>query len=180
MNKHRRIVLVTAMVCTIIVGSGFWFLSVPTVDFWLDTDYYYKLSGGKWVTAKYHDSNSFAGTFMPVNCKNSGLFGANFEITVAFNGAAFSTETPLPYQQINETAAKFSYILGGLQEKRINVYFVIQNETSFVASLSISSSQESLEIANAQKSSIPWDRSYRELHYWFNDESNQFSPAVIN
>jgi hypothetical protein len=178
MVERKRVFLAVALVAIVLVAIGIsWFLVLPTVDFWLDPNYYFLKDEESWVTINFQNNASAAGTRTPIICKNNGLLPATFEITVVFSGAAFSKDTPMPYQQINDTAAVFTFSVGGFQEKKADVYFSILNDTRFSISLSLASDQALLRVANAQRSSLPWDRSYRELHYGFYD--NRFVAAVI-
>ena len=179
MVERRQAFLAAVLVIIVLAAVGIsWFLVLPTVDFWLDPNYYFLREEDGWVTVNWQSNASAAGTFTPINCKNTGLLPANFEITIAFSGAAFSKDTPMPYQQINETAARFTFAVGGFQEKKADVHFTILNDAQFSISLSITSDQALLRVANAQKSSLPWDRSYRDLYYSFYD--NRFVAAVIS
>ena len=180
MNKRRKAILAVALVAIVSAAAGiFWLLVFPVIDFWLDPSYYFLKEGEGWVTVNSINNASAPGTFTPINCKNNGLLPATFEITAVFSGAAFSNDTPMPYEKINETAAKFTFELGGNQEKKADVYFSILNETRFTISLSITSNQALLRVANAQKSSLPWDRSYRDLYYYSTD-NNKFVAAVVS
>ncbi len=177
MVKRRQVFVAITLIAIILVAIGISFFSVfPVVDYWLDPYTYFQDEEG-WRTMNFHNNISAAGTFTPINCKNAGLLPATFEITIVFSGAIFSTDTPMPCQQINQTAAKFTFTVDGFQEKKIDVYFTILNETRFAISLSITSNQGLLRVANAQKSSVPWDVSYRVLFYYFHD--NKFVAAMI-
>ena len=157
----------------------FWLFVLPGVDYWLDTDYYYQKVDGQWVTRNFHSKYTALDTLLPINCKNHGAMPATFEITITFNGASFSENTSMPYQQINSTAAKFAFTLNSYQEKNTNVYFTLTNATDFTVTLSLETNQGLLRVMDAQKSSVPWDRSYRELHY-FSGSDNKLVAAVIN
>ena len=161
-------------------GSGIFYLFVlPSVDYWLDTNYYYQKVDDQWVTRNFQNNNTLNETLLPINCKNHGAMLATFEITVAFNGASFSSDTSMPYQQINSTAAKFAFTLNGGQEKNANVYFTLTNTTRFTVTLSLEINQSLLRVMDAQKNPwLPWIRSYRELHYSGSD--NKLVAAVIN
>ncbi len=177
MVKRRRVFLAVDLIAIVLVAIGIsFFLVFPVVDFWLDP-YAFVKEGEGWRTISVHDNISVAGTFTPINCKNTGLLPAAFEITIVFSGATFSKDTSMPYQQINQTAAKFTFTVDGFQEKKANVYFTILNVTRFAISLSITSNQALLRVANAQKSSVPWDISYRDMEYYFYD--NKFVAAQI-
>lgn len=177
MNKRRKILLVASLIVIFAVaGSGVWFLAVPNVDFWLDPTHHYRRERESWVTVN-SAGDALDGTFVPIYCKNSGLFAVTLEVSVTFSGATFSTKTPQPYEQVNANTTKFTFTLGAFETKKTDVYFTIQNGTRFTASLSISSSQL-LNVASAQHSIwLPWDVSYRELHYYLSDGT--FYPAVI-
>ena len=149
------------------------------MDYWLDTNYYYQKVDDKWVTRNFHSRYTALYTLLPINCKNHGAMPASFEITISFNGASISSDTPLPYQLINSTAAKFAFTLNSYQEKNTNVFFTLTNTTDFSVTLSLETNQTLLRVVDAQKSSIPWDRSYRELHY-FSGSDNKLVAAVIN
>jgi hypothetical protein len=181
--KRRRAALLAAVFISIIAigGSGiFWLFIMPDVDYWLDTSYYYQKVDDQWVTRNLHSKYTVLDTLLPINCKNNGAMPATFEITIAFKGASFSSDTPLPYQQINSTAAKFAFTLNSYQEKNTNVYFTLTNSTDFTVTLSLETNQGLLRVMDAQKSpGIPWDRSYRELHYYLGSD-NKLVAAVIN
>jgi hypothetical protein len=118
--RRRRAALLAAVFILIIAfgGSGIFYLFVlPSVDYWLDTNYYYQKVDDRWVTRNFQNNNTLNETLLPINCKNHGAMPATFEITISFSGASFSSDTPLPYQQINSTAAKFAFTLNSYQEK---------------------------------------------------------------
>jgi hypothetical protein len=152
--KRRRTALFSVVIISVVVVAGssvFWLIVTPDVDFWLDPNLTYQKVAGNWVTINSENSISLNGSFMSVNCRNSGALTANFEITIVFSGASFSTDTPMPYQQINSTAAKFAFTLIGYQQKNANVYFTITNSTRFIISISLQTSQSLFRILNAQK-----------------------------
>ena len=178
----RKVLLVVVFISIIAIGGSgiFWLFIMPDVDFWLDTNYYYQKVANKWVTSNFQTNNPLNDTLLPINCKNNGAMPATFEITISFNGASFSSDTPLPYQLINSTAAKFAFTLDSYQEKNTNVYFTLTNTTDFTVTLSLETKQGLLRVMDAQKSpGIPWDRSYRELHY-FSGSDKKLEPAVIS
>jgi hypothetical protein len=180
--KRRRVALLAAVFISIIAigGSGiFWLFIMPDVDYWLDTSYYYQKVDDQWVTRNLHSKYTALDTLLPINCKNNGAMPATFEITITFNGASFSSDTPMPYLQINSTAAKFSFILNGGQEKNTNVYFTLTNTTRFTVTLSLESNQGLLRVMDEQKSPwFPWIRSYRELYY--SGAGDKLVAAVIS
>lgn len=159
MRRSRAVLLTVALIAIfVIAGSGiFWLFITPDADFWLPTNFYYQKVAGDWVSVNYSNNNTLDGTFAPINCKNNGALTATFEIIVVFSGAYFSTDTPLPYQQINDTTAKFAFTLNSYQEKSANIYFTIINSMSFTISLSLETNQTLLRVMNPQKSSDPWD-----------------------
>lgn len=118
--KRRRVALLVSAIILIAAVAGssmFWLFIMPDVDYWVYTDYKYQKVADNWVTVNLENNASVNGCFIPVGCKNSGFMPATFEVTVTFNGGSFSTDTPMPYQQINGSAAKFAFTLGGHQEK---------------------------------------------------------------
>jgi len=181
--KRRRAALLAVVFISIIVISGsgiFWLFIMPDVDYWLDTSYYYQKVDGQWVTRNFHSKYTSLDTLLPINCKNHGAMPATFEITITFNGASFSSDTPMPYQQINSTSAKFAFTLNSYQEKNTNVYFTLTNTTRFTVTLSLETNQGLLRIMDAQKSpGLPWDRSYRELYYGLGS-NDQLVAALIS
>ena len=182
MPRLSRKVLLAAVFISIIAigGSGiFWLFIMPDVDYWLDTNYYYQKVDDQWVTRNFQNKHTVLDTLLPINCKNHGAMPATFEITITFNGASFSSDTPMPYQQINSTAAKFAFTLNSYQEKNTNVYFTLTNTTRFTVTLSLETNQGLLRVMDAQKNPwLPWIRSYRELHYSGSD--NKLVAAVIS
>jgi hypothetical protein len=178
----RKVLLAVVFISIIAIGGSgiFWLFIMPDVDFWLDTNYYYQKVADKWVTANFQNNNTLTETLLPINCKNHGAMPATFEITITFKGASFSSETPMSYQQINSTSAKFAFTLNSYQEKNTNVYFTLTNATNFTVTLSLETNQSLLRVMDAQKNpGIPWDRSYRELHY-FSVSDNKLVAAVIS
>ena len=108
------------------------------------------------------------------------MLTATFKITIVFSGASFSTDTQLPYQEINTTAAKFDFTLNSGQEKNADVYFKITNNNNFTISISSETNQGLLRIVDARKfGSQPWQQSYRELYYGLSN-NNTFAPALIS
>lgn len=180
--KRRRAALLAAVFISIIAfgGSGiFWLFIMPNVDFWLNTNYYYQKVDDQWVTRNIQNKHTLNDTLLPINCKNNGAMPATFEITITFNGASFSSDTPLPYQQISSTAAKFAFTLNGGQEKNTNVYFTLTNVTRFTVTLSLETNQGLLRVMDEQKNPwLPWIRSYRDLYY--SGSGNKLVAAVIS
>ena len=162
-------------------GSGiFWLFIMPDVDYWLDTNYYYQKVNDQWVTRNFQNKHTILDTLLPINCKNNGAMVATFEITITFNGASFSENTSMPYQQINSTSAKFAFTLNAYQEKNTDVYFTLTNTTSFTVTLSFETNQGLLRVMDEQKSpGLPWIRSYRELHYYLGSD-DRLVAAVIS
>ena len=164
-------------------GSGiFWLFNMPDVDNWLNKNYYRyeNIDNPCGNPCNYNNKYTVLDTLLPINFKNHGAIPATFEITIAFNGASFSSETPKPYQQINSTATKFAFTLNGGQEKNTNVYFTLTNTTRFTVTLSLETNQGLLRVMDAQKTPwLPWIRSYRELYY-FSGSGNKLVAAVIS
>lgn len=179
--SRKELLAVVFISIITIGGSGiFWLFIMPDVDYWLDTSIYYQKIDDKWVTRNFHSKYTVLDTMIPINCKNNGAMPATFEITITFNGASFSSNTSMPYQQINSTAAKFSYTLNGYQEKNTDVYFTLTNTTRFTVTLSLATNQGLLRVMDAQKNPwLPWIRSYRELHYSLGSD-DKFVAAVIS
>ena len=178
MKRKAALMAIAILLIVAFVGSAiFWLFVMPNVDFWLNPTNTYQKVADNWVTTTYDNNSSVSGCLIPIGCKNNGALTATFQITIVFSGASFSTETPMPYQQINTTAAKFTFTLNSYQERNVNVYFTITNTTRFNISLSLQTNQSLLRITNAQKSS-PWDSSYRELYYSL--IGDKFVPAQIS
>jgi hypothetical protein len=180
--KRKRALLAAVFISIIAIGGSgiFWLFIIPDVDYWLDTSYYYQKVDDQWVTRNFNNKHTVLDTLLPINCKNHGAMPATFEITINFNGATFSSNTSMPYQQINSTAAKFSFTLHSYQEKNTDVYFKLTNTTRFTVTLSLETNQGLLRIMDAQKSPwLPWIRSYRELHYSLGSD-DKLVAAVIS
>ncbi len=180
MKKRRAALLAAAiiLIATVAGSSIFWLFIMPDVDFWIDTNYKYQKVAGNWVTINYATNASVNGCFIPIGCKNSGFMPATFEITVTFNGASFSTDTPMPYQQVGNSAAKFAFTLGGHQEKNVEAHFTIVNSTRFIISLSLQTSQGVFRVVDAQRGQ-PWDVSYRQLYFYEGSSNDSFIPDEL-
>jgi hypothetical protein len=186
MQKRNKLFLGAALIAVVVLaGSGlFWFFIEPAVDFWLDTGHLYQKVGNSWETVTSVNNSIFNNTIIPFYCKNYGLLPATFDITVVFTGASFSNQTQLQHQEINSSATKFDFTLGGGQEKTVNVYFNITSNDNFVVSLTFETNQGLLRIVDAQKfGSQPWQQSYRELHYGLTGDGRlepvRLVPALI-
>ncbi len=178
MKRRQATYLVAAIILiAAVAGSSiFWLFVMPDVDFWIVPNYEYQKVADNWVTTNYANNASASGCFIPIGCKNSGFMPATFVITAIFCGASFSTDTPMPYQQVSDTAAKFSFTLGGYQEKNVTVHFTITNSTRFNISLSLQTSQGLFRIADAQRGQ-PWDVSYRQLYFYAGVSNGKFTPV---
>jgi hypothetical protein len=164
------------LIVVMVIGVNIWLFLFPSVDYRLDENSYYQSSDGVWSTL--NKGENVNGTFIPVICKNSGLFGTTFEVTVTFSGVTFSNKTDAPYQQISESCAKFSFHLAPFEEQKVNVYFTIQNQTRFNVKLTLTSTDLLMHVADPHHSwMLPWDVSYRELFYSLSND--KFYPALI-
>ncbi|MGD6853005.1 MAG: hypothetical protein ACQCN6_13180 [Candidatus Bathyarchaeia archaeon] len=184
LKKNRKRVLSIVLAVTVLVAgcSVFWFVVMPNVDYWLDPNYRYQQFSDGWVTINHADNSTINGACMSINCKNNGVLPATFDVTIAFSGATFSTDTPQPYEQINGSAAKFTFTLNGFEQKSHNVYFTIANSSRLTASLSLQTNQILFKMMDVHGNTIPWQNvpclvSYRELTYY--NSSGNLVAAVI-
>ena len=177
---------VVLVVIILISGVGiFWFFIWPnienthtaTVDFWLEPKVYVKNATDNWGTEVDASHSILNATFSPFSCKNDGDLNATFDIIVVFSGVSVvPPDTQSTYQQINSTAAKFTFTLEKNQEKTANVPFTITSNDTFSISLSLQSSQSTLRIRIQ-----PQNFGVRQLYFGFmlDKGGNQvFSPTT--
>ena len=85
--------------------------------------------------------------YIIVYCANSGKSIGDFDLTIKFVNATFSTTTGQPYTKINAASAEFNFDLnaGNISASK-DVYFSINPDVnSFSITLSIHSNQASLK-----------------------------------
>ena len=103
--------------------------------FW--TVQYTEASIDYWMTEKNSFSKS-GSNYVTINCKNGGQSDGDFFLIVTFVNASFSHQTSRPYSSVDNSTAKFRYLLHAGESADKLVYFEIDEDvTSFSIHLSI-------------------------------------------
>jgi len=174
MKKRTVVILgfVSIAIATISVAALVWQMEKGTVNYWLNDTLQYQLVNGEWQTIDYSTNQNSTGIYQTIYCRNDGFTSASFDLVIAFQNAAYlgSSDTPrttwpISWNKINDSEAKYSFIVSPHTTQSINVSFQIINQTKgFVVSLSFQNNQ-SLHVESAQYGSQPWETFYRTLYY---------------
>ncbi len=141
-----------------------------TINYWLNDKLEYQLVNGQWQTVDYSTNQTSAGIHQTINCRNDGSTAASFDLIISFQNAIYlgssdSQRPPVMWTKINDTEAKYSFMVSLHSTQSIDVSFQISNGTqAFSVSLLFQSSQP-LDIESAQNGSQPWQAVYRTLYY---------------
>ncbi len=155
-----------------------------TIDYWLDNTLGYRMVNGQWETINLASNATSPGANILINCRNDGSSRASFDLIISFANAVYGGSSNIPrtmimWNKINDTSAKYSFIVSPHQTQSINVSFAIKDNTDdFTVSLSFESSQP-LKVESAQKGSQPWQVVYRSLYYGRTGDDS-FVPAMIS
>lgn len=180
MDRSQKVLLSIILIAIVATASSSIFSVTPIayINPWMDTYYRYEKIDGSWVTHNSKTNDTMPFLFVPVNCKNNGATDATFNITIAFEGALFSTSTPTPYWQINNTAAKFEFALKVGEQQTIPVYFQIDEKSGyFHISLSLDTDQNNLFVEPVRKENTFYG--YKQLYYVWLPEYGIYAPALI-
>lgn len=185
MNKKMLLAVAVIAITALTIFALFVYTQIASIDFWLDDTYEYKRTNAQWETVNYATNATSEGIYIPINCRNDGSATGTFALVISFNHATYSgsnaPQRPLiAWDKINETTAKYYFILKPNETQSINIYFSIDNETqNFSIMLSLESSQTFLRVESAQRGSQPWQVVYRALFYGLTD-ANTYLPAHIS
>ncbi len=185
MKKWVVLGLSVALVAIVAVALVvlFWQPQKGTIDFWLDHTLEYQVVNGQWETIDLATNATSPGLQIPINARNDGSSTASFDLIVSFTNAVYGGSSDVPrtmimWSKINDTSAKYSFIVSPHQTQSINVSFSIgDNIDHFTVRLFFESSQP-LHVEPAQKGSQPWQTVYRSLYFGRTGE-NAFAPALI-
>jgi len=172
MKKRKVAILgiVLIAIAAISVAAFVWQIENGTVNYWLNDTLKYELVNGEWQTIDYSTSQNSTGIYQTIYCRNDGSTTASFDLIISFQNAIYagSSDTPrttIMWNKINDSEAKYSFMVPPYTTQSINVSFQISNGTQgFVVSLSFQNSQ-SLHVESAQYGSQPWQTFYRTLYY---------------
>lgn len=187
MNKRAVLGLSIALVAITAVAlvTLLWQTQTGTIDYWFDNTLEYQMVNGQWETVNFSTNVTSPGINIPINCRNDGSSTASFDLIISFTNAVYGGSSDIPRTMImwgiiNDTAAKYSFIVSPHETQSINVSFAIDNNAQhFTVSLSFESSQLLLHAESAQKGSQPWQVVYRSLYYG-RIGNNAYAPALIS
>ena len=131
LKRRRKLIAIVALALVIVIAvSGLvWFVRA-SIYYSFDGLYTYPREGDNYFT---------------VNSQNTGYVQGSFSLVIELTNASFSTKTIHPYQQLDNSKAKFDYTLQPKEKQYTDVYFTIHdNATSFSISLSYQSSGDFL------------------------------------
>ena len=74
-----------------------------------------------------------------VHCRNGGGMDGDFNLVVKFTNATFSTQTQLPYTQVDSSTVKIKFVLHKGDSDNQSLYFVVNGSEPFSISLSLQS-----------------------------------------
>jgi hypothetical protein len=183
-KKRKALLIITLVALTIVSLAFIWQWESGTIDYWLEDTMKYQLINGQWQSVNYATNASSLGIYIPVHCRNDGFSVASFDLIISFKNAIYNGSTDEPktliaWEKINDTTAKYSYMVNPHSSQSINVSFQIENETKgFVVSLAFQSNQL-LQVESAQKGSQPWQTVYRTL-YFGQSVNNTYVAAHIS
>jgi hypothetical protein len=72
-----------------------------------------------------------------VYCKNGGGMDGDFFLVVTFTNATFSTQTELPYSQVDNSTVKLKFVLHKSDSSQKTVYFSADELTGFSVKLTL-------------------------------------------
>jgi hypothetical protein len=122
LKKRRKLIVIVALalVAAIAVAGLVWFVRA-SVYYSFDALHTYPKGGDNYFS---------------VNCENAGYLEGSFSLDVKLVNASFSAKTTQPYQQVDNSIARFNYTLQPKEKQSTEVYFLIHdNVTGFSVSL---------------------------------------------
>jgi len=122
LKKRRKLIAIVtlALVAAIAVAGLVWFVRA-SVFYSFDALHTYPRGGDNYFT---------------INCENAGYLEGSFSLDVKLVNASFSEKTTQPYQQVDNSIARFDYTLQPKEKQNTQVYFLIHdNVTGFSISL---------------------------------------------
>jgi len=123
-----------------------------SIDFWLEKK----------------ESFTTGTSSITIYCKNGGEIDGDFYLVVTFFNAAFSNQTAKPFVYVDNTTAKFPFVLhkGESSEKSLN-FSVGENTNEFSITLSL----EKMNLLSILKANAMYPN---ELHYGWDASTSQF------
>jgi hypothetical protein len=118
LKKRRKLILIITLILTVaIVVAGFvWFLRA---------DVYYSFDA-------LQTYPQVGDNFFTINCINTGYVAGSFSLEVKLSGAVFSSNTSQPYTLLDDSDARFDYMLQPGERQSTVVFFQIKdNVTDF-------------------------------------------------
>jgi hypothetical protein len=153
LKKRRKLVAIVALalVAVIAVAGLVWFLRA-SVYYSFDALHTYPRGGDNHFT---------------INCENTGYLEGSFSLNVHLVNASFSEKTTQPYQQLDNSIARFNYTLQPKEKQSTEVYFIIHdNATGFSVSLSSKQNNDFLMTSDsigatfANFAKVPFENSF--------------------
>jgi hypothetical protein len=172
---RRKISLALALIGVLVVASiAVVYFTEASVEFSLHA-YMYQKTDNQWFTATdYFNQSSprINGTFTRIECKNSGLFDASFNIIVKLVNATFSQQSFESLEFVDANTIKLSYSLHNQERAYTNVNFTIGNDSGFAISIDFQSNQPFLRQIETN-----WGEQ-NEFSYSYLD-NNTFAPSLV-
>ncbi len=176
---RRKISIALVLIGVLVVASiAILYFTEASVNYSL-YPYVYQKVGNYWFTATdyYNQSNPLInGTFTRIECQNSGLFDANFNIEIKLTNATFSQQEFSQSEFKDTNTVLLSYNLHSQETKLTDVNFSIDNDTGFAISMKFQPNQLFM-----RHGCINWGGqtyfSYSNLGYY---ENHTLAPALIS
>ncbi len=100
-------------------------------------------------------------------CRNGGGMDGDFNLVVTFENATFSSETELPYTQMNNSTVKLKFVLHREEAKEKTLKFILEEKASFSISLRL----ETLNFIQFVKANALFPT---QLSYRWNETSQEY------
>jgi hypothetical protein len=133
--------------------------NTASIDYWLDVSQTFSASDDSYLTAY---------------CKNWGDVDGSFNLTVSLGNGVFKEKDMPSHDLLNSSTVTFPIKLHAGEQKSINFYFSVNDDSRFNVSLSVSSSQQNLcteprYISASSLQIYDTDTEYRSLSYVLED-----------
>jgi hypothetical protein len=112
----KKVIAIVSVSVAIIVAIATIVSVQASVDYWLDRPESLRFERGLNHLTAY--------------CKNGGGMDGDFSLVVTFVNVTFSNQTALPYLQVDNSTAKFRFLLHKGESNQKMVYFVADNATT--------------------------------------------------
>jgi hypothetical protein len=142
--NRKSLVSLAFIAVLLCAGIATVYFSEASINYSLDA-YVYQKVGNQWYTATdYFNQSSLRinGTFTRIECQNSGLFDATFNIVIKLTNSTFSQKSLLLSQFVDSNTVKLSYNLHSQERTYTDLYFTVNNDAvGFVISMQFQTSQ---------------------------------------